>query len=101
MAIYLKYVLLKCFAVYFDKDILCRLFKFKFPATFEEMWRAQNILFVGDGNNSNPDPDFTFVHPLLMTPFVTINIMILIELLKFVNNIGDTTVSQRAPNEGS
>ena len=56
--------------------------------------------------NSNPDPDFTFVHPLLMffiylTPFVTINIMILIELLKFVNNIGDTTVSQRAPNEGS
>ena len=65
------------------------------------MWRAQNILVVGDGNDSNPNPDFTFVHPLLMTPFVTINIMILIELLKFVNNIGDTTVSQRAPNEGS
>ena len=63
-------------------------------------------MVVGDGNNSNPDPDFTFVYPLLMffiylTPFVTINIMISIELLKFVNNIGDTTVSQQAPNEGS
>ena len=58
-------------------------------------------MVVGDGNDSNPNPDFTSVHPLLMTPFVTINIMILIELLKFVNNIGDTTVSQRAPNEGS
>jgi len=33
----------------FDKDILSRLFQFKFPATFEEVRRAQNILVVGDG----------------------------------------------------
>ena len=58
------------------------------------MWRAQNILVIGDCWFKPRSRFYVcsyFVNVFhLFDPFVTINIMISIELLKFVNTRGDT-----------